>query len=388
LVERTVALLLNRNSPAPAKSYSSEVIIFRSYFTGNQENMSSPSSSKSKPDDVARSVSQAEEKKIIRPLPEKSPAQAPRFLQLSVEGSETDFLSYAKLLEPFGKIQHLVRERVRFQQMGLAAFHHNYIKLEHRHSECDYINASIVRRSKADRLYDIATQFPLPKTTCDFWQMVWEKVEDNGKIINLEANEEADKKVHGNTYFPLARRTLTLPFGDDSKSTFRAELIREESKEDPDIGSTKHKLCLKHDQKEKVIWLYQFERWPDQDLPSREDRPRLVALCRETSDTTGPRVVHCLMGSGRSGTFLALDQLLRQLDEGVMDRGCGRDEQKNKNIMARMLEPTPFNNPHWIKDIVSEMRAERPGMVNVCAQYCMLFDLIGHEWAVRHDKEP
>ena len=74
----------------------------------------------------------------------------------------------------------------------------------------------------------------------------------------------------------------------------------------------------------RIVYHCQFEGWSDFSVPERDDRKALMDLCRATRrnelETNGsPRFVHCDAGSGRTGTFIALDFLLGELDKGAME---------------------------------------------------------------------
>lgn len=67
----------------------------------------------------------------------------------------------------------------------------------------------------------------------------------------------------------------------------------------------------------KTIYHYLYHGWPDFGKPEAEDRLALIELTRQTRKITGesPRIVHCSAGVGRTGTFIALDFLIREIEE-------------------------------------------------------------------------
>ncbi|KAF0713187.1 hypothetical protein AaE_011847 [Aphanomyces astaci] len=71
-----------------------------------------------------------------------------------------------------------------------------------------------------------------------------------------------------------------------------------------------------------------------------------------------PVVVHCSAGIGRSGTFIAIDIILRQL---------------------RAVSTTSDDQLHDaldVRGIVHRIRSERPGMVQTAEQYQMIYQYI------------
>ena len=81
------------------------------------------------------------------------------------------------------------------------------------------------------------------------------------------------------------------------------------------------KLRLQKGEQSKIIWHYLFTGWPDYAKPEGEDRRALLELIKQSAYKAGeasfsPRFVHCSAGVGRTGTFIALDYLLRELGHG------------------------------------------------------------------------
>ena len=76
--------------------------------------------------------------------------------------------------------------------------------------------------------------------------------------------------------------------------------------------------------KSKKILHYQFIAWPNFGLPEDGDRKALIDLSgasrlAEVVRDGSPRIVHCVSGSGRTGTFIALDFLLGEIEDGAME---------------------------------------------------------------------
>ncbi|CAK7208402.1 hypothetical protein SCUCBS95973_000090 [Sporothrix curviconia] len=81
---------------------------------------------------------------------------------------------------------------------------------------------------------------------------------------------------------------------------------------------------------ERIVYHFLFKRWPDFGVPALEDVDSFVGLMKlsaeKNADADNPRIVHCSAGVGRSGTFIALEHLLRELDAGVLeDYDTGKD---------------------------------------------------------------
>lgn len=74
---------------------------------------------------------------------------------------------------------------------------------------------------------------------------------------------------------------------------------------------------------ERIIWHFLYKKWPDFGVPAIEDIDSFFTLMRlsreKNASPTNPRIVHCSAGVGRSGTFIALEHLMREMDAGVLE---------------------------------------------------------------------
>ncbi|XP_077956952.1 receptor-type tyrosine-protein phosphatase beta isoform X2 [Gasterosteus aculeatus] len=197
----------------------------------------------------------------------------------------------------------------------------------------DYVNASYVPGNNYRREY-IATQGPLPGTKDDFWRMAWE----HGVHTVVMVTQCVEKgRVKCDQYWPSDREPLY--YGDLvlqmlSESVLPEWTIRE-FKITADGGSS-YPRVLRH---------FHYTVWPDHGVP---DSPQsLVHFTRTVRDhvdrapSTGATVVHCSAGVGRTGTFIALDRALQQLDsKGTVDLyGCVFDLRLHRQHMVQTEVP-------------------------------------------------
>ncbi|CAC5421816.1 Tyrosine-protein phosphatase non-receptor type 5,Receptor-type tyrosine-protein phosphatase R,Receptor-type tyrosine-protein phosphatase S,Receptor-type tyrosine-protein phosphatase eta,Tyrosine-protein phosphatase non-receptor type 7,Receptor-type tyrosine-protein phosphatase N2,Tyrosine-protein phosphatase non-receptor type 12,Receptor-type tyrosine-protein phosphatase delta [Mytilus coruscus] len=160
----------------------------------------------------------------------------------------------------------------------------------------DYINASYIDSYDKEKAY-IASQGPQKNTVRDFWHMVWQ--EKTGKIVMVtQLQEERRRKCE--QYWPQEiNRPMVV---DQYKLTMREETI---------YTIYVYRLLVlqnKKNQKERRVHHFHFTQWPDHGVP---DSIKLVHFYRkvkhENRDQSGPMVVHCSAGVGRTGTFIAID---------------------------------------------------------------------------------
>ncbi|KAM9705755.1 receptor-type tyrosine-protein phosphatase beta isoform 1-T2 [Menidia menidia] len=193
----------------------------------------------------------------------------------------------------------------------------------------DYINASYIPGNNYRREY-IATQGPLPGTKDDFWRMVWEH-----SVYNVVMVTQCVEKgrVKCDQYWPADREPLY--YGDlviqmMSESVLPEWTIRE-------FKITSESSCSYP----RVLRHFHYTVWPDHGVP--ESTQSLIQFVRTVRDyvdrspSTGATVVHCSAGVGRTGTFMALDRVLQQLDsKGTIDLyGCVFDLRLHRQHMVQ-----------------------------------------------------
>ncbi|XP_077959782.1 receptor-type tyrosine-protein phosphatase H isoform X3 [Gasterosteus aculeatus] len=204
----------------------------------------------------------------------------------------------------------------------------------------DYINACYMPGYKSDRDY-IATQGPLPATVSDFWRMIWEQ---RVKGIVMVTNCTEGGRTKCEQYWPADRKPCS--HGELSVST------RFEQKE-PNWTLREFRVKHRHYSEERTVRHFHFTAWPDHGVPQGTgvliQFRGLVRRHIEGEGAEAPTVVHCSAGVGRTGTIIALDVLLQQLER---ERAVG------------------------INAFVRKMRLSRPHMVQTESQYVFLHQCI------------
>ncbi|XP_038157020.1 receptor-type tyrosine-protein phosphatase H-like [Cyprinodon tularosa] len=214
------------------------------------------------------------------------------------------------------------------------------VKLVGSNVTSDYINANYLPGYNSNKEY-IATQGPLPSTVNDFWRMVWEqKVRRIVMVTNcIEAGRTKCEQ-----YWP-----------EDRKQCRYGELTVSKKSEEKESNWIQREFTLKHsnDPEQRTVKHFHFTAWPDHGVPtSTEVLIRFRRLMRQHIESEGskaPTVVHCSAGVGRTGTIIALDVLLQQLQ---------REEKVG------------------IKGFVEKMRRHRSHMVQTESQYVFLHQCI------------
>ncbi|PQE25139.1 tyrosine phosphatase 2 protein [Rutstroemia sp. NJR-2017a BVV2] len=276
-----------------------------------------------------------------------------------------------------------------------------------------YINASpIMLRSATARGDDevaenyIATQGPRDNGHDGglFWEMCWQEKAE--VVVMLTRPVEGGIEKCG-VYYPetvgevkrlgdwevkcvareeergTVRRTLKLKrvprAPSPVPSTSGSEKSKEEQVEGEETKETEQEAQQEQVQpqpqpteeesgEERTIHHFLFLNWPDNDVPqSPEDIQSLLTLLNVSrianNHSTTPRIIHCSAGVGRTGTFIALDHLSRELEKGQLDN-LGKDDDP-------------------VFDTVKRLRDQRMLMVHRPTQYLMVYSVLREKWEAR-----
>uniref|UniRef100_A0A672SD95 protein-tyrosine-phosphatase n=1 Tax=Sinocyclocheilus grahami TaxID=75366 RepID=A0A672SD95_SINGR len=173
----------------------------------------------------------------------------------------------------------------------------------------DYINASFIDGYR-QKDYFIATQGPLAHTVDDFWRMVWEW--KCHSIVMLTELQERDQ-VH-----------INLTIHSYVHGSLQTRLVRH----------------------------FHFHGWPEIGIPAEgKGMIDIIAAVQKQQQQSGnnPIVVHCSAGAGRTGTFIALSNILERVKaEGLLD----------------------------VFQTVKSLRMQRPHMVQTVEQYDFCYRVV------------
>ncbi|KAF2400042.1 receptor/non-receptor type protein-tyrosine phosphatase, partial [Trichodelitschia bisporula] len=233
----------------------------------------------------------------------------------------------------------------------------------------DYINASPIRlvQSDGEGVDFIATQGPKENVLAHMWRMVWHETANPAVIVMLTQTHESGREKCF-PYFPEGLGNPCIAINDEFGDGFAAQLTLKSIEEDPLTRSTVRELELRtKDGLTKRVWHLLFAGWPDFLVPEGEDRTALLRLVRLSEEKnavrSSPRIVHCSAGVGRSGTFIALDWLMRELDLGMLDS------------IPATRDP--------VIEVVERMRQQRMMMVQAAEQFWFLYDVLRTLWVER-----
>jgi len=181
-------------------------------------------------------------------------------------------------------------------------------------------------------------------------------------------------------------------FGDDL--TGAVQLVS--SSYDSSARTTIRELRLEIEENgqkhEKKIWHLLFEGWPDFGVPDGEDKIAMLKLIDlsaklNTAGPESPRVVHCSAGVGRTGTFIALDYLFSELDEGALNDLPAPLRSKSSIVDGRRKSGGAGFEGDPVAGTVDRLRKQRMMMVQGESQFHFLYELLKERWLERAGRE-
>ncbi|KAI8939446.1 hypothetical protein NX059_003226 [Plenodomus lindquistii] len=250
----------------------------------------------------------------------------------------------------------------------------NRVRLDVPEGHFDYINASpvVLETTKSQTpLRYIATQGPKADSWSHIWRMIWKENTAPAVIVMLtQTHETGREKCY--PYYPQSPSTPDLRINehDEFEDGFIHTLHLASLSYHEEACTQVREIDMTTDDgsESKKIWHLLFAAWPDFSVPEGADRAamlKLIDISREknSDNTSNPRIVHCSAGIGRSGTFIALDWLLQELEEGSLD-----DTPENDDPIMRVVE---------------SLRDQRAGMVQSKPQFFFIYDVLRERWRER-----
>ncbi|KAI0862236.1 protein-tyrosine phosphatase-like protein [Xylaria cubensis] len=324
---------------------------------------------------------------------EKARRQMPLFLKLSDANIESKFhelvwlermrsqqgiqnpspnFQFARVLSPETKILD--------RYANIQPWANNRVHLPVPEGKLDYINASPIvspsplRPNTRPSFNYIAMQGPKVNTVEHTWRMVAQLESPVVIVMLTDTHEGYMEKCY--PYFPRDAHADGIDVGemDEFEDGFRARVTCVSTEERQDGAIQMRKLNLHVDGGGDItVWHLLYRKWPDFGVPKVEDYDsffELMKLSRElNTNPTNPRIIHCSAGVGRTGTFITLETLMREIEEGAMDY---LDPDENEN------------NEDLVFKTVNRLREQRRTMVQADSQYAFIYKVLRRQWLERH----
>ncbi|XP_053598990.1 receptor-type tyrosine-protein phosphatase N2 [Microplitis demolitor] len=176
-------------------------------------------------------------------------------------------------------------------------------------SNSDYINASTITDHDPRNPAYIATQGPLPQTSADFWQLVWEQ----GSVVIVmltRLTEEGRAMCH--RYWPEE--------GSELYHIYEVHLVSEHIWCDDYLVRSFYLKNLRTGET-RTVTQFHFLSWPENGIP--QSTKSLLEFRRKVNKSyrgrSCPIVVHCSDGAGRTGTYCLIDMVLNRMAKGTKE---------------------------------------------------------------------
>ncbi|NXH95422.1 PTPRJ phosphatase, partial [Pachycephala philippinensis] len=218
----------------------------------------------------------------------------------------------------------------------------------------DYINANYMPGYNSKKAF-IAAQGPLPNTIEDFWRMIWEK-SIYSIVMLTKCTEQARTKCE--QYWPDKQ---PKSYGDIIVTMVSEVVLPEWTIRDFTVEKA-------NTPESHTVRQFHFTSWPDHGVPETTDLlinfRHLVHEYNSQNPMDSPTLVHCSAGVGRTGTFIAIDRLIQQVEmENTVDvYGVVYDLRMHRPLMVQTEDQYVFLN-QCVMDIIKSQRERKTDLI-------------------------
>lgn len=223
----------------------------------------------------------------------------------------------------------------------------------------NYINASPIHIIEHN--FFITTQGPKKETINDFWTMI---IEQKCNVILMLCREYEEKKVKCADYWNIKEIRI---YENGQEKVKKVEIINENKQAIKDCIIREIKITnMETKEEENNILQINYEGWPDKGVPSIENGEVFNTFEKIIEEINNqkkknkkgdkPIVVHCSAGVGRTGTFISMYYLEKEIIDQI-------------NLNKDKIEFNIFN-------LVRKLKEMRMHLVQVYEQYKFIYEFV------------
>ncbi|XP_032044213.1 receptor-type tyrosine-protein phosphatase eta isoform X4 [Aythya fuligula] len=218
----------------------------------------------------------------------------------------------------------------------------------------DYINANYMPGYTSKKAF-IAAQGPLANTTEDFWRMIWEK---NIYCIVMLTKCVEQARTKCEQYWPDKQ---SKTYGNIAVTVVLETVLPEWTIRDFNVESA-------NTGESRIVRQFHFTSWPDHGVPETTDLlinfRHHVHEYSSQNPIDSPVLVHCSAGVGRTGTFIAIDRLIQQIEmENTVDvYGVVYDLRMHRPLMVQTEDQYVFLN-QCVMDIIRSQKDKKTDLI-------------------------
>ena len=273
---------------------------------------------------------------------------------LDNQNIENEFTYLKNLIDFNDKYEsRLLEDDETCRYKNIRCYKDNYVKISSPHEK---INASWIHLPYENSF--ISAQAPLKNTVDDFWTMCFDH--DINTVIMLCNLEENGKEKCEKYWENKNNDKDAIVDSTELGSNFVINYTTEQINDDITIRNINIRDTEKNENNEKKIKQIHYGSWPDHksvDLQSIYGNILFMFNLVDNEIGHNPIVVHCSAGVGRTGTFIALYNLYRDILSQIHD-------EKNKKITLNFM------------NLVRKMKEMRMHLVETEDQYNLIYQFV------------